>query len=875
MSESPQRSTNLGVVEGSAVASAGIDAHLASRIARLAAAPILLVASDFDGTLAGIVDNYQDANADPDSVRVLAELASLPHTAAAVISGRALNDLKSRLAAINNLHFIGSHGLESDGSTRLALTDGQRTLHSRVAEELADIARDQPGVLIEPKPASHVIHYRLAPPEVAERVRNAVATGPASLEGVYVLAGHKVLELAVIQPDKGRALNALRRAIGATSVLFIGDDVTDEAAFNVLGDADLGVRIGDGPTAAGGRITDLRAVPVVLEMLLRERRQWLASRRLTPIQAHSMLSDQRTIALLDPSARLVWMCMPRIDSPAMFASLLGGPSRGVFEIAAIPAPGESDASPLPQSQTYDGDSFIVTTRFRDFTLTDYLDCTAGRPFQRAGRCDLIRTIEGQGRVRITFAPRLDFGRAPTRLRSVEHGLEIDGWTDPVLLYAPGVSWRITEEGQHHTAFAEVNLDPARPLTLELRYGTASARPAVLPDAARRVGTHKFWAGWAGTLSIPPVRSDLVRRSALVLKALCHGPTGAIVAAGTTSLPEHLGGVRNWDYRYCWPRDAALAAGALVRLGNTGAAIKLLDWLIAVVEQCESPDRLRPIYTVSGHELGPEAEISELCGYGDSRPVRIGNAASNQVQIDVFGAIVDLVAVVAQAGAPITPEYWKLVQDMVAAVAQRWNEPDNGIWEVRMARRHHVHSKAMCWLAVDRAITVADLVTGRRRTDWELLRSAIAADVCNHGFDPDLRAFTTAYGEKTIDSSSLWVGLSGMLPPTDARFVSTVEAVERELRNGPVVYRYRFEDGLPGVEGAWVICATWLVESMLLVGRRTDAEELFEQVAALAGPTGLLTEEFDPRHGIALGNFPQAYSHLGIINAAVRLAQQRT
>jgi trehalose 6-phosphate phosphatase len=371
--------------------------------------------------------------------------------------------------------------------------------------------------------------------------------------------------------------------------------------------------------------------------------------------------------------------------------------------------------------------------------------------------------------------------------------------------------------------------------------------------------------------MPSLHPHLVRRSALVIKAMCHGPSGAISAAATTSLPEHLGGVRNWDYRYCWPRDACLAAAALIRLGNTGHAMKLLDWLMAVVDECESPDRLRPLYTVTGRVLGPEAEISELSGYADSKPVRIGNAASNQVQLDVFGPIVDVVAMLVERGAPIPPDHWRLVQAMVNAVEARWREPDHGIWEIRGPLQHHVHSKVMCWMTVDRALSIGQQYLGRCPDSWHTLRNDIREEILARGYRKEVNAFTATYDDQEPDAAALWVGLSGLVPPADPRFIGTVEFVERTLRRGPTVYRYRHNDRLPGIEGGFNICTTWLIESLALIGRSDAAHQLFDEYTSLAGPTGLLSEECDPYSGRALGNHPQVYSHLGLINAAVRLA----
>jgi len=312
-----------------------------------------------------------------------------------------------------------------------------------------------------------------------------------------------------------------------------------------------------------------------------------------------------------------------------------------------------------------------------------------------------------------------------------------------VLYAPGVTWQLTDDGPHQTATAEI-APRGEPVGLELRYGTGNTRPAFQPEPRRREMTERFWSLWAAQLTLPPLAQDLVRRSALVLKALCYGPTGAIAAAATTSLPECLSGVRNWDYRYCWVRDGTLAATSLVRLGNTGVAMKFLDWLLGVLDHCQSPERLSPLYTVRGQALGSEAELGHLPGYRGSRPVRIGNAASTQIQLDVFGPVVELVTVLARHGAPISTEHWRLVEAMVTAVQRRWQEPDHGIWETRGPRQHFVHSKLMCWLAADRASLLAELFLGQPRAEWAALRDEIRADILANGYDAEQKTFVCAY-----------------------------------------------------------------------------------------------------------------------------------
>jgi len=449
------------------------------------------------------------------------------------------------------------------------------------------------------------------------------------------------------------------------------------------------------------------------------------------------------------------------------------------------------------------------------------------------------------------------------------GLEIEGSNDPIVLRSPGVVWTIRDDGGHHTA--EATVDPASgPIVLELRYGAASLKPALLPEQTVRTKCKAFWSGWAGALVLPPEYSAMVERGALVLKALTYGPTGAIAAAATTSLPEQLGGVRNWDYRYCWPRDGAMAAAALVRLGNTGHAMKFLDWVLEVVDRCESPDRLHPIYTVAGGHLAPEAELGHLTGFAGSIPVRIGNAAANQVQLDVFGPITNLVALLAERGLPIAPDQWRLVRAMVRAVETRWAEPDHGIWEMRAERRHHVHSKVMCWHTVDRALVVEQVVYGTQNPVWIALRAAIREDVLERGWNVKLGAYAGAYGYDYVDAAVLSIGLTGFMSADDARWAATVDLVRSKLSAGPTVRRYLEGDGLPGEEGGMHVCTGWMIEALLSVGRAAEARELLENFAAAMSGPGILTEQFDPREKIPVGNLAQAYSHLAFINAVIAL-----
>ena len=836
--------------------------ELDRQLERIARSPVLLVASDYDGTVAPIVTDPARAQPQRESIVALRRLSALPQTHVAVISGRALSDLAQLTGLPQDVHLVGSHGSEFDLDFATSLPQEAAALRQRIEAELAVVAADDNGFSIESKPASVAFHYRNAEADKAAEALETVMNGPGSMEGVFTRHGKKVVEFGVVDTSKGRALETMRHRSGASAVIFFGDDRTDEDAFATLAGPDIGIKVGEGDSIAQYRVDGPGDVAQVLARLSELRGHWLAGAEAVEIERHSMLSDQRTIALVTPDARVAWMCVPRLDSPALFAELLGGPAAGHFSIK--PADGVA-----ARGQRYRGDTLVLETRFETFTVTDFLDCSLGRPRRRAGRCDLVRLIEGRGRCIFEFAPRLDFGRVPTRLVKRDGGLEIEDTLDPIVLLSPGVEWTIEREGQHHTARAEVNLSRGAQV-LELRHGTGSLRESGTSAADRCRLTELFWSSWATNLSVPNVAPELIRRSAIVLKGLCYGPTGAIAAAATTSLPEHVGGVRNWDYRFCWFRDGAMTAAALVKLGSIAEAMQHLDWVLGVVDNCASPERLQPVYSLTGEVLGPEAEIGELSGYRGSRPVRVGNMASRQVQLDVFGPIVELVALLVELDAPLSSQHWRLVEAMVAAVDRRWQEPDHGIWEIRQPRRHHVHSKVMCWLTVDRAITVAHRFLDQERDDWKTLRDRIGADVLEHGFKPAVNAFTAAYDGTDIDAAALHVGLSGLIDADDPRFVGTVEAVETTLRNGPTVYRYRADDGLPGFEGGFHVCASWLVDAYVLQGRLDDARQLFDGIAGLAGPTGMLSEQYGPKTSRALGNVPQAYSHLGIIENAVRL-----
>ncbi len=833
------------------------------RLEAIARVPVLLVATDYDGTLSPIVPNPAEARPNREAIVALRNLAALEQTHVAVISGRALADLASLAGLPDEVHLVGSHGSEFDPDFLESLSDPARSLRDDLRDRLTAIARAHSGFLVETKPASVAFHYRNAPDDVAVRALAEIEAGPGRAEGVHTRHGKKVVELAVMDTHKGQALEALRSRVGASAVVFLGDDRTDEDAFATLRGPDLGVKVGSGRTIATHRVSDTTEVARLIAHLSERRAAWLRNETADGIEEHAMLSDQRTAALVSPAGRVVWFCAPRLDSPALFAQIVGDPSSGSFAIA--PA---GDDPPRP-TQRYLDRTMVLVSEWPSVRVTDFLDCSSTELSQRTGRVDLIRLVEGAGQVSVTFAPRLDYGRTATGIEVHEGGLIVQNAFDPIVLASPGVSWRVETEGRHQTARAEIELRD-EPVVFELRYGTRSLRADVQKALQRRDRTARFWSSWSARLTLPRTHHELVERSALVLRALCHDPTGAIAAAATTSLPEHIGGIRNWDYRYCWLRDGAMAASSLVRLGSLTEAMRFLDWVLGVVDRTPSPERLRPLYTLVGGDLPPEAEIAELAGYRGSRPVRVSNAAAGQVQLDVFGPVLELIHLLLERDAPLFAEHWRLAEALVEAVAKRWQEPDHGIWEFRTTPRHYVHSKAMCWLAVDRGARLAELFAGRRRPDWEALRDAIASDVEANAWNEERGAYTIAYGSRDLDASVLLVGLTGLVPPDHPRFVATVHAIERELRRGPVVYRYDLDDGLPGVEGGFHICTSWLVEAYLAMGRRSDAEALMDRMCELAGPTGLMSEQYGSRSRRALGNHPQAFSHIGVVEAALRL-----
>ena len=836
-----------------------LDPALLRAVAELARKPRLLVACDYDGTLAPITADPLFVPPLPEAVTALRSLASLPETIAAVISGRALRELAAMSRLPAEVHLVGSHGSEFDIGFVHALDSKARVLRRSLVAVLRRLTSDAEGVILEVKPASVAVHVRQADPKVAAQVLAKIKEGPGAWEGVQVTDGDAVLELSAIRTDKGEALDMLRHSSSATAALFVGDDVSAEEVFGRLSGPDLGIKVGKGDTQARYRISGAFEVAALLAFLYQERAAWLYGEMATPIERLSMLGNGQKVALVTPDARIAWLCAPGPASAAVFAELLGGPAAGQFSV-------RPQRDMLPLGQRYVPGTMTLETRWPRLLVTDYLDRHTPRH-----RTDLIRVVSGSVPAVVEFAPRPEFGQVAVRLKAMPDGLFVVGTSDPMVLRSPGVTWEISADGPNETARAVIQPQPDHPVVLELRCGTADLTAHRMREDRRRAMSGAHWSRWLAGLSLPSVQTALAGRSALTLRALCDSGTGGILAAATTSLPEQIGGVRNWDYRHCWLRDGAMTAHTLLTLGSTGEATAFLRWVHGVLDGLPGPERLRPVYALDGGALSPEAVIDTLPGYAGSRPVRVGNLANQQVQLDVFGPVVELIGELADRRGYLEDADWQLARAMCEAVARRWHEPDHGIWEARQAPRHHVHSKVMCWLAIDRALRIGQVHGATADPSWSGLRDAIAADVLARGWNDEAQAFTSAYGATELDAASLHIGLSGLLDPADGRFQATVGAVEAELRSGCTVYRYRGDDGLPGTEGGFHLCTTWMIEAYLLTGRHADAEELFAQFVDTAGPTGLLPEEYDPVDERSLGNHPQAYSHVGLIRCARLLA----
>ncbi|WP_053709795.1 glycoside hydrolase family 15 protein [Streptomyces sp. NRRL B-3648] len=583
------------------------------------------------------------------------------------------------------------------------------------------------------------------------------------------------------------------------------------------------------------------------------------------IEDYALIGDEQTAALVGKDGSIDWLCLPRFDSGACFARLLGDDDHGHWRIA----PGGADVC---TRRAYRPETLVLDTEWEtgDGTVrvTDLMP-------QRERAPDVVRIVEGvSGRVtvRSTLRLRFDYGSiTPWVRRSDGHRVAVAGPDSAWLRSEPPVrTW-----GEDFGTHAEFTVAEGERVAFVLTWHPShEKRPPLIDPYEALENSVTDWRRWARRCTYDGPYRDAVVRSLITLKALTYAPTGGIVAAPTTSLPESPGGVRNWDYRYCWLRDSTLTLGALLSMGFQEEAGAWRDWLLRAV--AGNPADLQIMYGVAGERRVGETELPWLPGFAGSSPVRTGNGAVEQLQLDVYGEVMDSLSLARAAGLPAKPHMWALQRSLMTFLETVWRQPDEGLWEVRGGRRRFVHSKVMVWVAADRAVRTLEQhpeLEGDLE-GWRALRDEVHREVCEKGFDPDRNTFTQYYGSRELDAALLLIPRVGFLPPDDPRVVGTVDAIRDDLGHGGFLRRYDTEDsvvdGLPGGEGAFLACSFWLADALHLTGRTKEARELFDRLVDLCNDVGLLAEEYDPVHGRQLGNFPQAFSHVGLVNTALTL-----
>lgn len=579
------------------------------------------------------------------------------------------------------------------------------------------------------------------------------------------------------------------------------------------------------------------------------------------IEDYALIGDMRTAALVGLDGSIDWLCAPRFDSPACFAALVGTAENGRWLLAP------ADAA-LSVSRRYVGDSLVLETTFTcengTVTVRDAMLPEGGPRIRRE-----VDGIAGRVAMRMEYVVRFDYGSIVPWVRREYGGLLAVAGPDALLLRT-----EIETRAEGYRTVADFTVEAGDCVPFDLSYFASyeEAPGDLVGDSVAQ--TRAAWEQWREGCAYEGPHRDLVIRSLLTLKALTFDATGGIVAAPTTSLPEHLGGVRNWDYRYCWLRDATFTLYAFLNAGHTQAAVAWRNWLLRAV--AGAPSDLQIVYSIRGGRRIPELELPWLDGYQGARPVRIGNDAHGQFQLDVYGEVIDLLSASHRFGIATDDYEWSVSSAIINEVERRWKEPDRGLWEVRGKPQHFTHSKVMAWVAFDRGVTGIETFGFQGPLErWRAARDEVHAQVCELAFDRVRNAFTQYYGSEGLDASTLLIPSVGFLPPDDPRVVGTVAAIERELLRDGFVMRYTQTDELgpdplPPGEGAFLACSFWLVDSYVLAGRVDEARALFERLIALANDVGLLAEEYDPIAKRQVGNFPQAFSHVGLINSAFNL-----
>ena len=586
----------------------------------------------------------------------------------------------------------------------------------------------------------------------------------------------------------------------------------------------------------------------------------------TRIEDYAIIGDCETAALVSRDGSIDWLCWPRFDSPACFAALLGGPEHGRWKLAP------ADEKPRV-TRHYRDDTLILETEFEtaegSVVVIDFMPL-------RDGKSNIVRTVVGKrGRVKMQtqIVLRFDYGAIIPWVSRLDDGaLRAIAGPDMILIRAD-----VDLHGEGFTTVADFTISEGERASFVMTWGPSHLAPPKTVDPVKTLEvTEQFWTDWAAQCTYRGAWREPVIRSLLTLKALTFQPTGGIVAAPTTSLPEQVGGVRNWDYRYCWLRDATLTLLALMDGGYFREAAAWRDWLLRAA--AGSPEQVQIMYGLSGERLLREWEIPWLPGYENSKPVRVGNAAHEQLQLDVYGEVMDALHQARLGKLAESAEAWALERALVKRLEQIWEKPDQGIWETRGAPQHFTHSKVMAWVAIDRVVKSAEQFNLEGPIDhWRELRDRIHADVCDKAYNAELNSFVQAYGSKLIDASVLLMPLVGFLPASDPRIRGTVEAIEKRLVVDGFVLRYdsaATDDGLPEGEGAFLACSFWLADNYLLLGRQEDALRIFERLVALRNDVGLLSEEYDPELRRQVGNFPQAFSHIALLSTAFNLGHAR-
>jgi len=581
------------------------------------------------------------------------------------------------------------------------------------------------------------------------------------------------------------------------------------------------------------------------------------------IEDYALIGDLQTAALVECGGSIDWLCFPRFDSGACFAALLGNAENGRWLLAP-----EGDAT---STRRYLHDTLVLETTWEIpggglVRVFDFMPPRGKAP-------DVVRVVEGvRGRVamRSELVIRFDYGHIIPWVRRVDDTRYAVAGPDALCFRTPAHT-----RGENMRTISAFTIEEGERVPFVLTwYPSHEAEPARIEPEVALAETESFWREWNArrTVELPKEWRDVLHRSLMVLKALTYAPTGGIVAAPTTSLPEWIGGVRNWDYRYCWLRDATLTLLALLQADHVDEALDWRTWLLRAI--AGDPADLQIMYGVAGERRLTEFELPWLSGYEGSAPVRIGNAASEQLQVDVYGEVMDALYQARAHGLRKEQHAWDLQKTLLRYLESAWAQPDEGIWEIRGEPKHFVHSKVMAWVAFDRGVRAVEEQGLDGPADrWREVRASIHAEVCERGYDEGLGSFVQSYGSQELDASLLLIPLIGFLPASDKRVRGTIEAIERDLLQDGFVLRYRTHtkvDGLPPGEGVFLPCSFWLVDCYELIGRRDEARALFERLVALANDVGLISEEYDPKAQRLLGNFPQAFTHLALVNSAFNL-----